>query len=189
MTQIRPVPRDDNPYPGHGISVDAHGVRHYDNLPASLLDTLQRWAERTPDAEALVELGGDRLTYRQSLGPGQPASPAGCATAAWVPATVSPCATRRASTGCWPSGAPCWRVPSRWPSTSAPPRRRSSSSWPTPARSSTWPLAPHCPTARRTKPRRPRRPPSPGCSTPRARLVAPRACPPRTRRSSPTART
>lgn len=64
MTQIRPVPRDGNPYPQHGISLDAHGVRHYDNLPASLLDMLRGWAERTPDAEALVELGGDRLTYR-----------------------------------------------------------------------------------------------------------------------------
>ena len=68
MTQIRPVPRDGNPYPQHGISLDAHGVRHYDNLPASLLDMLRGWAERTPDAEALVELGGDRLTYRHLWG-------------------------------------------------------------------------------------------------------------------------
>jgi acyl-CoA synthetase (AMP-forming)/AMP-acid ligase II len=64
MTQIRPVSRGGNPYPQHGVSLDAYGVRHYDNLPASLLDMLWGWAERTPDAEALVEIGGIRLTYR-----------------------------------------------------------------------------------------------------------------------------
>src|SRR5689334_12508662 len=65
MSQIRPIPRDDNPFPGHGVWVDEHGTRHYDNIPATLLDSLQRWADRTPDAEALAELGGERLTYRQ----------------------------------------------------------------------------------------------------------------------------
>jgi acyl-CoA synthetase (AMP-forming)/AMP-acid ligase II len=65
MSQIRPIPRDDNPFPGHGVRVDEHGTRHYDNIPATLLDSLQRWADRTPDAEALAELGGERLTYRQ----------------------------------------------------------------------------------------------------------------------------
>jgi acyl-CoA synthetase (AMP-forming)/AMP-acid ligase II len=65
MSQIRPIPRDGNPFPGHGVWVDEHSMRHYDNIPATLLDSLQRWADRTPDAEALAELGGERLTYRQ----------------------------------------------------------------------------------------------------------------------------
>ena len=65
MSQIRPIPRDDNPFPGHGVWVDEHGTRHYHNIPATLLDSLQRWADRTPDAEAVAELGGPRLTYRQ----------------------------------------------------------------------------------------------------------------------------
>jgi hypothetical protein len=55
MSQIRPIPRDGNPFPGHGVWVDEHGTRHYDNIPATLLDSLQRWADRTPDAAALAE--------------------------------------------------------------------------------------------------------------------------------------
>jgi hypothetical protein len=99
MSQIRPIPRDGNPFPGHGVWVDEHGTRHYDNIPATLLDSLQRWADRTPDAEA----SGSPTS---SCGTGQHASPAGSGSAEWAPATGLPCVTRRASTGCSLSGAP-----------------------------------------------------------------------------------
>lgn len=40
-------------------------MARYDNLPASLVTMLRTSVERSPDAEATVEIGGDRLTYAQ----------------------------------------------------------------------------------------------------------------------------
>ncbi|OBF57769.1 acyl-CoA dehydrogenase [Mycobacterium sp. 852002-53434_SCH5985345] len=59
------IPRDHNPFPTTGVSRDADGVPHYDDLPATLLDMLAEQVDRRPDSEALVELGAGRLTYRQ----------------------------------------------------------------------------------------------------------------------------
>ncbi|WP_026303306.1 class I adenylate-forming enzyme family protein [Jongsikchunia kroppenstedtii] len=62
MTQI---PRTDNPWSRRGVTVDADGIARYDDLPASLVAMLAEQVAARPDSEAVVELGGDRLTYRQ----------------------------------------------------------------------------------------------------------------------------
>jgi acyl-CoA synthetase (AMP-forming)/AMP-acid ligase II len=63
---ITPIPRtQDYPFPLDGVTRDANGVARYDGLPDSLLAMLKAQVETRPDAEALVELGGRRLTYRQ----------------------------------------------------------------------------------------------------------------------------
>ncbi|WP_067972140.1 class I adenylate-forming enzyme family protein [Mycolicibacter icosiumassiliensis] len=65
MTNVVEIPRRHNPFPTTGVLRDRHGVAHYQQLPATLLDLLAEQAEQRPDGEAVVELGGDRLTYRQ----------------------------------------------------------------------------------------------------------------------------
>src|ERR1700758_1322199 len=59
------IPRDHNPFATAGISRDANGIPRYDDVPATLLDVLAEQVDTRPDGEAVVELGGDRLTYRQ----------------------------------------------------------------------------------------------------------------------------
>ncbi|HTX96043.1 MAG TPA: class I adenylate-forming enzyme family protein [Mycobacterium sp.] len=59
------IPRGHNPFPTTGVSRDADGVPHYDDVPPTLLDMLGAQVDTRPDGEAVVELGGDRLTYRQ----------------------------------------------------------------------------------------------------------------------------
>jgi long-chain acyl-CoA synthetase len=58
-----------HPASGHfdlsGISRSADGVLRYDARPTSLVEMLHDSVQRAPDAEALVELDGPRLTYRQ----------------------------------------------------------------------------------------------------------------------------
>ncbi|MFF0457557.1 class I adenylate-forming enzyme family protein [Nocardia africana] len=58
------ISRRDNPFPRTGVA-ERDGVAHYTGLPATLLDMLHAHVERRPDSEAVVELGADRLTYRQ----------------------------------------------------------------------------------------------------------------------------
>ena len=65
MTEVTEIPRDHNPFPATGVSRDAKGVPHYDELPATLPDMLAEQVDHRPDSEAIVELGSDRLTYRQ----------------------------------------------------------------------------------------------------------------------------
>lgn len=65
MTEVVEIPRSHNPFPTTGVIRDRDGVAHYRQLPATLLDVLAEQAERAPDAEAVVELGGGRLTYRR----------------------------------------------------------------------------------------------------------------------------
>jgi acyl-CoA synthetase (AMP-forming)/AMP-acid ligase II len=62
---IEPLPRGDDPFPAHGITRGSDGVARYDRLPASLLAMLRDYVDRTPNAEAVVEAGGERVTYRQ----------------------------------------------------------------------------------------------------------------------------
>src|SRR6201997_3056097 len=59
------IPRDHNPFATAGISRDANGIPRYDDVPATLLDVLAEQVDTRPDGEAVVELGGDRLTYPQ----------------------------------------------------------------------------------------------------------------------------
>ncbi|MER8037725.1 class I adenylate-forming enzyme family protein [Streptomyces hydrogenans] len=62
---IIPLPRARDPFPQDDLPVDASGRRHYADVPATLIDLLRGHVEERPEAEALVELGGDRITYGQ----------------------------------------------------------------------------------------------------------------------------
>ncbi|HKP87914.1 MAG TPA: AMP-binding protein [Blastocatellia bacterium] len=53
------------PYDYSGITRDALGVAHYLNRPASLVEMLRATVEKSPGHEALVELGGGRVNYRE----------------------------------------------------------------------------------------------------------------------------
>jgi acyl-CoA synthetase (AMP-forming)/AMP-acid ligase II len=52
------------PYDESGISRGADGVLRYDRQAASLVALLRSAVEAAPEAEAIVEVGGSRLTYR-----------------------------------------------------------------------------------------------------------------------------
>ncbi|MEU0405315.1 AMP-binding protein [Streptomyces sp. NPDC006197] len=62
---VREIPRSRNPFPQEGVVRDADGVPGYAGLPATLPDMLRAHVDTRPDAEAVVELGGERLTYAQ----------------------------------------------------------------------------------------------------------------------------
>jgi long-chain acyl-CoA synthetase len=53
------------PFDRDGIDEGADGIRRYRDLPQNLTQMLRSAVERRPDGEALVELGGERVTYRQ----------------------------------------------------------------------------------------------------------------------------
>lgn len=59
------ISREQNPFADDDIVVDADGVRHFRELPESLVAVLRGNAAENPDVEALVEIGGERLTYAQ----------------------------------------------------------------------------------------------------------------------------
>ena len=63
--EIHEVPTALSPFSQTGIFYDEHGVPHYEALPTSLLEMLENHVTDRPEAEAVVELGGQRLTYRQ----------------------------------------------------------------------------------------------------------------------------
>jgi acyl-CoA synthetase (AMP-forming)/AMP-acid ligase II len=65
MPLVNEIPRGENPFPVTGVSRDANGVPRYDRLPSTLLDMLAEQVDNRPNSEAVIELGGDRLTYRQ----------------------------------------------------------------------------------------------------------------------------
>jgi acyl-CoA synthetase (AMP-forming)/AMP-acid ligase II len=65
MTEVTEISRSNNPFPSTGVSRDADGIPHYDELPPTLLDMLAEQVGSRPDSEAVVELGAGRLTYRQ----------------------------------------------------------------------------------------------------------------------------
>lgn len=65
MPSVLEIPRGHNPFPTTGVSRDADGIPHYDRLPATLLDMLAEQVDNLPNSEAVIELGGGRLTYRQ----------------------------------------------------------------------------------------------------------------------------
>ncbi len=60
-----PLPRGADPFDAKGIVRDDRGVARYTALPDSLVALLRTAVEANPGGEALVEVGGDRLTYRQ----------------------------------------------------------------------------------------------------------------------------
>jgi acyl-CoA synthetase (AMP-forming)/AMP-acid ligase II len=59
------IPGGHRPFPTAGVSRDDNGIPHYDQLPATLLDMLSEHVDTRPDSEAVIEVGADRLTYRQ----------------------------------------------------------------------------------------------------------------------------
>src|SRR6201999_251806 len=65
MPPVIEISRSHNPFATTGVSRGTDGIPRYDGLPATLLDMLAEQVDRRPDAEALVELGAGRLTYRQ----------------------------------------------------------------------------------------------------------------------------
>lgn len=65
MTSIEAYPRGRNPFDPSGVERDAAGTAHYAALPTSLVAALRGSVERYPEVEALVEVGGERLTYRR----------------------------------------------------------------------------------------------------------------------------
>lgn len=52
------------PFDYSGITRDAHGIAHYEELPQSIVEMLAARVEAAPEAEALVEVGGRRMRYR-----------------------------------------------------------------------------------------------------------------------------
>jgi acyl-CoA synthetase (AMP-forming)/AMP-acid ligase II len=65
MPPVIEIPRDRNPFPMTGVSRGREGVPRFDELPVTLLDMLAEQVDARPNAEAMVELGAGRLTYRQ----------------------------------------------------------------------------------------------------------------------------
>jgi long-chain acyl-CoA synthetase len=53
------------PFDRTGTEVGPDGIRRYTGLPQNLVQMLRAAVETHPDFEALVELGGERITYRQ----------------------------------------------------------------------------------------------------------------------------
>jgi acyl-CoA synthetase (AMP-forming)/AMP-acid ligase II len=53
------------PFDYSGITRARDGIARYDDLPASIVHMLRATVEKTPAAEAIVELGGKRVNYRQ----------------------------------------------------------------------------------------------------------------------------
>lgn len=53
------------PFDATGIHRDTGGVARYTDLPASLVAMLRDTVERLPDGEALAEVGGGRVSYRE----------------------------------------------------------------------------------------------------------------------------
>jgi len=64
-TAVIEISRTHNPYPRQGVQADGHGIPRYTELPESLIAMLARHVETGPDVEAVVEVGGQRLAYRQ----------------------------------------------------------------------------------------------------------------------------
>jgi long-chain acyl-CoA synthetase len=62
---MNPLPRGAAPFDTSHIVRDDRGVARYTELHDSLTELLRAAVDTHPDGEALVEVGGERLTYRQ----------------------------------------------------------------------------------------------------------------------------
>jgi len=62
---ITASPRGENPFDSEDTSPDDNGVRRYPDLHESLVEMLRATVDRDPEAEALVQVGGDRVSYAQ----------------------------------------------------------------------------------------------------------------------------
>ncbi|MFE5285291.1 class I adenylate-forming enzyme family protein [Nocardia sp. NPDC056611] len=59
------IPRSHNPFERSAVETDERGIAHYADLPATLVEMLRAHVDARPEAEAVVEVGGERLTYGQ----------------------------------------------------------------------------------------------------------------------------
>ena len=64
MTITAPA-RGANPFDSAGVRTDENGVRRYADLPESLVAMLRASVLAGPQAEALAEVGGERVSYQQ----------------------------------------------------------------------------------------------------------------------------
>src|SRR5580704_10986004 len=53
------------PFDRSGIVRGSDGIARFQDLPGSVAEMLRLTVDKMPDAEFLVEVGGERLTYRQ----------------------------------------------------------------------------------------------------------------------------
>ncbi|HEV3048631.1 MAG TPA: AMP-binding protein [Solirubrobacteraceae bacterium] len=60
---IKPLPRGRNPFDETAVERDGDGVARYTGRPDSLVEMLHASVERDPQATALVEVGGPRISY------------------------------------------------------------------------------------------------------------------------------
>ncbi|HEX9034652.1 MAG TPA: AMP-binding protein, partial [Streptosporangiaceae bacterium] len=58
-----PEPRGANPFDDSGVLADSDGIRRYPDLHESLVAMLRASVDASPDAEALVQVGGERVSY------------------------------------------------------------------------------------------------------------------------------
>ncbi len=61
----QPLPRGRNPFDEAGVRRDDNGLASYVERPASLVELLRGSVERDGEATAIVQLGGDTLSYGQ----------------------------------------------------------------------------------------------------------------------------
>jgi acyl-CoA synthetase (AMP-forming)/AMP-acid ligase II len=57
--------RGANPFDSAGVRIDDNGVRRYTGLPESLVAMLRQSVAARPHAEALAQVGGERVSYRE----------------------------------------------------------------------------------------------------------------------------
>jgi long-chain acyl-CoA synthetase len=62
---VEPAPRGRNPFDATGVQRGPDGVARYTDRPDSLVHMLRASTERDPDALAIAEVGGERLTFAQ----------------------------------------------------------------------------------------------------------------------------
>src|SRR5215831_7010751 len=62
---VTPAPRGANPFDDSGVLPDGDGIRRYPGLHESLVSMLRDSVDADPSAEALVEVGGARLSYTE----------------------------------------------------------------------------------------------------------------------------
>jgi long-chain acyl-CoA synthetase len=63
--QVQPAPRGRNPFDTRGVERGADGIARYTDRPDSLVQMLRASVERDPGAEAVIEVGGERLSFEQ----------------------------------------------------------------------------------------------------------------------------
>src|SRR5437016_3096759 len=53
------------PFDQSGIARDTNGMAHYRNRPPSLVGMLRATVDATPEAMAIIEIGGESIRYRE----------------------------------------------------------------------------------------------------------------------------